>query len=199
MRYQPENQHDDFPEEDISFEEETNTTLSESDELERAARKSQRQKSALQVCLDEKKEYLDGWQRARAELQNARKHFENEKREFTQFAERGLIEELLLVLDSFHMAFGNKVAWEKVDANWRTGVEYIHQQLLSVLLAHSLAPFNPLGERFNPAEHESVEVVAVTDNAQDNTVMSVLQQGYRFNGKVIRPAKVTVGHLHNDN
>ena len=191
---QEHNQNEESSEEDISIEEENLDGPTELDELGRAERKSARQKSALDTCLTEKKEYLDGWQRARAELQNARKHFEDEKREFAQFAERGLIEDLFTVLDSFSMAFSNREAWEKVDENRRKGVEYIHQQLLSTLETRGLQTFDPSGEHFNPVEHESVGTVLVADEEKEGIVMEVLQKGYRLNGKTIRPAKVRVSH-----
>lgn len=181
---------------DVSFEEEASEAPSDVDELSRAERQSVRQKNELKTCLMEKQEYLDGWQRARAELQNAKKHFASEQKVLTQFAELTLVEDLLRVLDSFDMAFLNRSAWEKVDETWRKGVEYIHRELLSVLENRGLKPFEPLGEVFNPTEHESVGVVEVAESEKEGTVVAVLQHGYRLGGRVIRPAKVSIAHYN---
>jgi molecular chaperone GrpE (heat shock protein) len=62
---------------------------------------------------------FSGWQRAKADLLNARKRDEEEKKEYIKFANERMIEDLLPVLQSFDMAMGNKEAWEKADKNWR--------------------------------------------------------------------------------
>jgi len=186
---------DNLESDDISFEDESNDGPSEGDELSRAARKSDRQKKELETCRAEKQEYLDGWQRARADLQNARKQFEIERREVAHLVEQEYTLDLLKVLDSFEMAFANREAWEKVDANWRRGVEYIHQQFLSVLEERGVTSFAPLGENFDPEQHESVSIERVENPEQDHKILKVLQRGYRYKDKVIRPAKVIVGHI----
>ena len=73
-------------------------------------------------------------------------------------------------------------------------MEYIHQQLLSALGEHNVTSFSPLGEPFNPEEHESVSIEIVQDPSEENRVLTVLQRGYRHREKIMRPAKVIVGH-----
>lgn len=147
----------------------------------------------LHKCEAEKREYLDGWQRMRADFANARKEEESRKGDLIKFASEGLVEEMLPVLDSFSMAFANKEAWEKVDANWRKGVEYIHAQLFSVLESRGLTSIGILGEHVDPRNHVIAEGVAVDDTQKIDTVVEVIQKGYRLHSKVIRPAKVKVG------
>jgi molecular chaperone GrpE len=147
----------------------------------------------LRTCENEKKEYLDGWQRMRADYANARKEEESRRGDMTKFASEGLVEDLLPILDSFGMAFGNKEAWEKVDANWRTGVEYIHAQLLSVLESRGLLEIGIVGEKVDPRNHIATEAIPVADGSKVDTVIEVVQKGYRLHSKVIRPAKVKVG------
>lgn len=146
----------------------------------------------LHTCEAEKKEYLDGWQRMRADFANARKEEELRRGELIKFASEGLVEDLLPVLDSFSMAFGNKEAWEKVDANWRKGVEYIHAQMLSVLESRGLAEVGVVGELVDPRLHVEIEQIS-GDEAQSGKVVEVIQKGYRLHNKVIRPAKVKGG------
>ncbi len=149
----------------------------------------------LKKAEAERMEYLAGWQRAKADLINARKRDNEDKKEFIKYANQDLIGEILVVLDSFEMAFVNKEVWEKVDKNWRIGVEYIYSQLVSVLDKFDLKALNPVGQKFDPNHHISIEGVAVTDKAQDGMIVEVVQKGYELNGKVVRAPKVKVGEL----
>lgn len=150
-------------------------------------------RAKLKECEKERKEYLDGWQRAKADLVNARKRDDEERRDFIKLANERLIEELIPTLESFGMAFANKEVWEKVDKNWRTGVEYIHSQLKKALEENGLAEIDPVGKKFDHSRDEAAEYVPVDDAKHDHMVISVVQKGYTLNGKVLRPPKVRVG------
>ena len=140
-------------------------------------------------------ELLDSWQRDKADFINTRKRDDDDKKEFLKFAKADIISELLPVLDSFESAMKNKEAWEKVDANWRKGVEYIHSQLLNTMTSHGLKVINPLGEMYNHSRDEAVENIPVDDEKDDGKILEVVQVGYELNGKEIRPPKVKVGHI----
>ena len=159
------------------------------------AAKIKQLREKLKKSEAERMEYLSGWQRAKADLINARKRDEEDKKDFVKYANEDLISEFLSVLDSFDMAFANKEAWEKVDKNWRVGVEYIYSQLLSALERFNLKVINPVGQKFDPNHHVSIEGVEVTDKAQDGMIVSVVQKGYELSGKVIRAPKVRVGEF----
>jgi molecular chaperone GrpE len=149
----------------------------------------------LRKCEEEKKEYLDGWQRMRADFANARKEEDVRRGELIKFASEGLVEDLLPILDSFSMAFSNKESWEKVDANWRKGVEYIYTQFLSVLESRGLVEIGVVGEHIDPRIHVAIETIPTDDTHKEDTVSEVIQKGYRLHNKVIRPARVKVwGH-----
>lgn len=152
-------------------------------------------KEKLAVCLKEKQEYLDGWQRAKADLVNARRRDEEDKREFIKFANERLIDSLIPVLESFELAMANREVWEKADKNWRTGVEYIYSQLKKVLGDEGLAELNPVGEKFSEQKHEAVEFVAVSDESKNHVVLEVVQKGYSLNGRILKPPKVKVGEF----
>jgi molecular chaperone GrpE len=99
---------------------------------------------------------------------------------------------LLPVIDSFSMAMSNKEAWEKVDANWRTGVEYIYQQMMAVLKDRTFSVFGAVGEAFDPLLHEAVSETETTDPSLAHTISAVLQQGYKLGDNVLRAARVSV-------
>ncbi len=138
-------------------------------------------------------EYLTGWQKERADSVNLRKRLEEEKKEFAKFAKEDISTELISVLDSFDSAFKNKEAWEKVDKNWRVGVEYIHSQLINVLSNHGVTIVSPLGEKFDPQRDEAVENVPVENEKDDHKIVEVVSVGYKLQNKLIRAPKVKVG------
>lgn len=150
----------------------------------------------LKVCEKEKQEYMDGWQRERADFVNYKKRVENEKVDLIKYANESLLEELLPVLDSFEMAYSNKEVWEKVDKNWRTGVEYIHSHLIKVLADNGIIETNPIGERFDPALHIAESTEKVEDKEKDGFILSVKKKGYSLNGRVIVAPKVVVGEIN---
>ena len=110
--------------------------------------------------------------------------------ELIKFASEGLVEDILPILDSFSMAFSNKESWEKVDANWRKGVEYIYTQLLSVLESRGLVEVGVVGEHIDPRIHVAIETIPTDEVHKEDTVSEVVQKGYRLHSKVIRPARV---------
>lgn len=152
-------------------------------------------KEKLKKALAERSEYLNGWQRAKADLLNARKRDEEEKKEYIKFANERMIEDLLPVLQSFDMAMGNKEAWEKADKNWRIGVEYIYSQLTKALADNGLEEIKALGESFDHSLHDASSYEVVTDKNMDNKVIAVINKGYKLNGKILVPAKVKVGEF----
>jgi molecular chaperone GrpE len=166
----------------------------ESENLKDPAETVKKLKEQLKSCQKERQEFLDGWQRCKADMINSRKREEEERGEFVKFSKKELLKELLPAVDSFHTAFGNKGAWEKVDLNWRMGVQYIYSQLLSVLERHGIALVEPkVGEPFDPGQHASVGTVQVAEKEKVHAIMEVVQKGYALHGKILEPAKVKIG------
>lgn len=149
----------------------------------------------LALCVKEKQEYLDGWQRDKAEFLNARKHDKEDNERFKKYASENMVGELLPVLESFDMAFSNKEAWEKVPITWRTGVEYIANQLKGVLESNGLKELNPLDQKFDPMLHEAVSFTETSDESKNHKIIGVVQKGYSFYDRVIKAPKVTVGEF----
>lgn len=153
---------------------------------------TKRLKEKLRECNKERHEYLDGWQRVKADYINFKNREAEEKGNFLRFAREGLITDLLPVLESFHMAFSNKEAWEKVDPSWRKGVEHIHTQIKGALTSYGLTEVDPLGETFNPNEHTALGTVETQDRNKYHKIAEVVQLGYRLNGKLIKAPAVKI-------
>jgi len=114
------------------------------------------------------------------------------------FAKEDIILELLQTLDSFESAFKNKDAWEKVDENWRRGVEYIHSQFSNVLAQHGLTVVNPLGEKFDHNRDEAIEMVPVENPDDGGKILEVVNSGYKLHDKLIRAPKVKVAEFKSE-
>jgi molecular chaperone GrpE len=149
----------------------------------------------LKKCEAEKQEYLTGWQRAKADLINARKRDEEDRKNFVKYSNANLILEIIPVLQSFDMAIKNKEVWEKVEKNWRVGVEYIYSQLHKVLTDNGLEEIDPLNEKYDHNHHEAVSHEPVDDQKLDNVIIQVIQKGYSLNGKVLKAPRVKVGEF----
>ncbi len=148
-------------------------------------------KKQLKECQKEKKEYLDGWQRLKADVANAKKEEGAKQKRAEERGVEKLLTELAPVLDSFDMAFRGE-AWEKVDATWRAGIEYIHTHLEGALTNNGVSIFGAAGERFDPKLHEASSEKETDDKTKDHTLASVSRRGYKLGERVIRPAQVEV-------
>lgn len=173
---------------DVSFEE-----TEEGEAESYSADKIKKLRADLAEAKKEKQENLDGWQRERADFANFKKGEFDRIAAAKDRAVEGVLMDVLAVADSFDMAMGNAEAWEKVDANWRMGVEYIYQQLKKVLEENGITEIAvQAGDQFNHELHEPVETVSTDDASQDDVVAKVIQKGYQKGDRVLRPAKVNV-------
>ncbi len=140
----------------------------------------------------ERDEYLTGWQRAKADYINLQKELDQARVATSLVAKERMVGELLPALDSFDMAFANKEAWEKVDSNWRVGVEYIYSQLMKGLEDSGIEKIDKVGVPFDPNLHHSMEAVETEDKSKDHTIEKIIQIGYKVGDRIIRPAKVNI-------
>ncbi|MDR3558617.1 MAG: nucleotide exchange factor GrpE [Candidatus Pacebacteria bacterium] len=187
---------------DVVFEKDRPTADLDQDDLddsvvseENSAESIKKLREKLKKSDAERMEYLTGWQRAKADLINARKRDEVDRADFIKFANERLIDGIIPVLDSFEMAMGNKEAWEKADKNWRIGVESIASQLKKALADAGLEEANPVGQKFDPMRDEAAEYVPVDSEDKNHAILAVIQKGYNLNGRPMRPAKVRVGEF----
>jgi len=150
----------------------------------------------LKACKKEKEEYLTGWQKERADFANYKKQEEDRKLNFSESVRERILTRFLTVADSFNMAFANREAWEKVDASWRKGVEYIYGQMNTIFEEYGVKPIGEVGESFDHNIHHSVEMVPTDKNGEDHKIAEVIQKGYKLGDRVIRAARVNVYEYH---
>lgn len=125
--------------------------------------------------------------RTRAEMDNLRKRLARETETIRRYAGERILAELLPVLDSLEQ--GLATIAEPGPA--REGLELTHKQLSAALERQSLIAIDPIGQSFDPAEHQAISLQP-TSAHPENTVLTVLQKGYRLHDRVLRPAMVIV-------
>ncbi len=146
----------------------------------------------LKVCEEEKRQHLEDLQRAKADFLNSRRRLEEQLARDRERAKDGILEELLTLSDSFETALADP-RFGDADEQWRTGIEAIYAKLVGVLKGNGVEPIEALGKPFDPAEHEAVSSITVENSGHEETVVAVLQKGWKRGETVLRPAKVTVG------
>jgi molecular chaperone GrpE len=148
---------------------------------------------ALKVSLDEKTKLADDYQerlmRIQAEFENYQKRAEKEKDDFRNYANTQLVKDLLGILDDFQCALSIKD--EGSNRELLRGFELIYKNFLGMLEKEGLCIIKAESEKFDPWMHEAVEMVPTKEHPE-HTVLSVIQPGYRFKDKILRPAKVRV-------
>lgn len=169
-------------EDDVKFE-------SSEDEAELRKRSSNDKRLRDKVKESEAKaaEYLAGWQRAKADYINLQNQEAELRTATLNLGREQVLLDLIRLADSFDLAMANKTVWEEVPTNWRQGVEYIYKELQNIFQNYNLEVINPVGEEFDPVKHHAVEAVS---GGKSGTVATVLQKGYKFGDKIIRPAQV---------
>lgn len=136
-------------------------------------------------------ELRESYLRKLAEFDNFRKRTEREKAELRRTAGEDVVRDLVPVLDNFERALVHSREPNGDLAGFRLGVEMIAKQLLETLERQGMEIVDPQGETFDPELHEALQRIEDTDQ-EPGTVVSVLAKGYRFGGKLLRPAMVGV-------
>lgn len=175
--------------EDVTFEDERDPDMKRGATTD-AADKIAKLKEELAEAKAQRQEYLDGWQRCKADSVNARKEALLSAERAGKRALENFIEELIPAIDGFDMASASE-SWGAVDEVWRTGIGHIHNQLLETLSVHGVTRFGKVGEQFSPHLHEAVQEMADVAG-EPGSIVRVLRSGYRMGERIIRPAQVIV-------
>jgi molecular chaperone GrpE len=141
----------------------------------------------LEIAQATIQEHRDAFLRAKAETDNVRKRAQTDIAAAHKYAVENFATELLAVKDSLEAALATDTAAVE---NLRSGVELTLKQLNAAFDKFKLTEENPAAQKFDPHRHQAISMVE--SEAEPNTVVSVLQKGYKLNDRVIRPALVTV-------
>ena len=145
-------------------------------------------KRALEAEKEKADKYLYNWQRAEADLLNFKKRSEQERLEQAGFVNATLMANLLPVLDDLERALVS-IFPSQAEVTWVEGIKLIYRKLQAALQAQGLAEIEAEGKVFDPSLHEAV----LYGEGEEGKVVEVLQKGYKFRERVLRPAMVKVG------
>lgn len=148
--------------------------------------KIQKVKDELKKCEAEKKGYLDGWQRSKADFINYKKDEAKRFESITEFLTAGIMGDIIPVLDSFDIALKHELPKEV-----ENGLILIRLQLEDVLKKAGVGAMktNP-GDQFDPSRHESVS--EIESDFPDGKIAEILQKGYLAGERILRPARVKI-------
>ena len=128
-------------------------------------------------------------QRAQADLVNYRSRASQEIEEAKRTVQFGVISRFISIVDDLERAVEN--APEEAQIEWREGVELVLRNLEKALELEGVSQIDSLGKSFDPREHEAL-LYEENSDTEDGLILNVIQQGYRLNERIIRPARVIV-------
>lgn len=153
--------------------------------------------TAVQQVHEEYKEERDRLLRTAAEAENTKKRLLTDYQRQLKFANEGILEGMVPVLDSLEAAI--KSAAEKVETDdaspeftsFNEGVELVHKQLLDALKIHGLEPIEAVGKAFDPNQHEAL-LVTPSDDVPEGQIIEEFRRGYMLHTRVLRASQVVV-------
>lgn len=151
--------------------------------------------TAAATATDPLAELQNRFLRLAADFANYKRRNENERAEIADWARREMALSLLPILDDFGlmMEYDTQHPERLVE-----GAKLIRQKMMELLLKRGLEKIEALNQPYDYERHEAVMSQPVQDQALDHVVLSVMQDGYMFKDKVLRPSKVIVGQYEVD-
>ncbi len=146
--------------------------------------------SELESIQAQADEYLDGWQRARAEFANYKRRIEREQAEARDRIAGNTLVRFLGVMDDLERALKDRPS-DGDAASWAEGIELIYRKLSALFIAEGVEEILADGTSFDPALHEALSHEESDEHAEGQ-VIEVVQRGYRMGDRVLRPALVRV-------
>ena len=148
----------------------------------------------IQKLKAEKEDLMQTMMRRQADFENFRKRTERERSEEAKRGVERLVLDLIPVIDAFDRAL--QAHDDPRYEEYRKGITLIRKQLWDAIAKHGVLPIEAAGKIFDPHHHQAIERVESSEYP-DGTIVAVFQDGYMFNGRVLRPAIVRVA-VHPD-
>lgn len=144
----------------------------------------------LDEAKEQAQEYLEGWQRARAEFANYKKRVTRDQEEARMRIAGETLTKYLGVIDDLERALKERPP-DGEAAAWAEGIELIYRKMYGVLETEGVQIIDADGEHFDPTLHEAISHDESEDH-EEGEVIEVVQPGYRMGDRVLRPAMVRV-------
>lgn len=145
---------------------------------------------ALRRAEEERDQYLAGWKRAAADLENFKRRVAREREEMAAVIIGSTVQKFLPLIDNLERALDAAKAKGETGALY-SGIEMVARQALDILRQEGIEPIQTQGKEFDPALMDAI-MVEETAEYTDGTVIAELMRGYMYGSRVLRPAMVKV-------
>lgn len=159
--------------------------------LEKKSKKENKKDKEIEELKKEIEELKNKNIRVTADMVNTIRRKEEEMQKMLKYSNETLIEELLVVMDNFERALDLNVDGAEELSNYQKGINMIYSSIKNILEKEDVKEIESLGKEFDPNLHQAVMQVEESDK-ESNIIIEVMQKGYTYKDKVIRPAMVKV-------
>ena len=139
----------------------------------------------------EKDDLEDKFLRSQAEMQNMQNRYNNERAQLIKYESQSLAKDVLPAMDNLERALATKVD-DDASKQLKKGVQMTLDSLVKAMKDHGISEITAEGVKFDPNLHQAVQTVAAENDDQKDHVVRVLQKGYLYKDRTLRPAMVVV-------
>lgn len=160
---------------------------------EETKKNNENQKLAKEIAdLKEKnKDLEDKYLRSEAEIQNMQNRYTKERAQLIKYESQSLAKDVLPAMDNLERALSVE-ADDDVSKQLKKGVQMTLDALVKAMKDHGVVEIEADGVKFDPTLHQAVQTVAAENDDQKDHVVQVLQKGYQYKDRTLRPAMVVV-------
>ncbi|CCI85681.1 chaperone GrpE [Lactobacillus pasteurii DSM 23907 = CRBIP 24.76] len=145
----------------------------------------------LAELKEQNKQLEDKYLRSEAEIQNAQNRYAKERAQLIKYESQSLAKDVLPAMDNLERALSVE-ADDDASRQLKKGVEMTLESLVKSMKDHGIVEIEADGVKFDPTLHQAVQTVAAENDDQKDTVVQVLQKGYQYRDRTLRPAMVIV-------
>lgn len=146
---------------------------------------------SLAKLMDSNKELEDKFLRSQAEIQNAQNRYAKERAQLIKYESQTLAKDVLPAIDNLERALQVQVD-DDASKQLKKGVQMTLDALIKALNDHGITEIEAEGQKFDPTIHQAVQMTAAQNDDQKDHVVQVLQKGYLYKDRTLRPAMVIV-------
>jgi molecular chaperone GrpE len=147
-------------------------------------------KEELEKALAEVENFKDIAKRAQSDLINFKRRADDEKTEQRFSIKSSILLSIITILDDFTLAM-DMLPEDTESETWLEGIKIIHRKIENLLESQMVTKIDAIGKHFQPWEFEALQYKETKD-CEENIVVEVIKEGYKFNGQILRPAQVIV-------
>ncbi len=148
-------------------------------------------KAEVAALTQKNKDLEDKYLRSEAEIQNAQRRYSKERANLVKYESQRLGKDILASVDNLERALQVK-ADDEASSQLKKGIEMTLEGLVRALKDNGIEEIKADGEKFDPTLHQAVQSVPAENDDQKGHVVQVLQKGYVYKDRTLRPAMVVV-------